>query len=65
MNHHFMWPFIVAEQLQVSMETVGLGFSRKIQICAGMAVHKTNLDWNTSGTGRINFWRRKRSRHIA
>jgi hypothetical protein len=54
-NRRFMWPFAVEEQLQVSMETVGLGFSRKLQLCVGMTVHETNPIRNTFGTGRINF----------
>jgi hypothetical protein len=46
------------------METIGLGFSRKLQLCAGMTVRETNPVRNTFGTSRINFYRRKRSWHI-
>jgi hypothetical protein len=46
----------VAEQLQVSRETVGLGFLRKPQLCAGVTVHKTSPVRNTFGTDRINFF---------
>jgi hypothetical protein len=45
----------VAEQLQVLMETVVLGFSRKLQLCAGMTVREANPIQNTFGTDRINF----------
>jgi hypothetical protein len=54
----------VAEQLQVSRKTVGLGFSRKLQLCAGMTMLESNPIRNTFGADRINFLRRKRSRHI-
>jgi hypothetical protein len=63
-NRHFMCPFVVAGQLQVSMETIGLGFSRKSQLCAGVTVRETSSVRNTFGTGRINFLRRKRSWYI-
>jgi hypothetical protein len=39
------------------METVGLGFSRKPQLCAGMTVRETNPVHNTFGTGRIKLLR--------
>jgi hypothetical protein len=41
------------------METIGLGFSRKPHLCAGMTVHKTNPVRNTLGTNQINILRRR------
>jgi hypothetical protein len=45
----------MAEQLQVSMETVGLGFSRKPHLCAGITVRETNPVRIPSGPAGLTF----------
>jgi hypothetical protein len=37
------------------MEIVGLGFSRKLQLCAGLTVHETNPVRIPSGPARLTF----------
>jgi hypothetical protein len=54
-NHHLMWPFAVAERLQVSRKTVRLGFLRKLQLCASAIKLRIWPVWNIFGTGRDNF----------
>jgi hypothetical protein len=63
-NRHIVLPFEVAEQLQVSMQTVRRGFSRKTCLYVGITARCIRSDQNTLGTGRNNFWRRNSGRDM-